>query len=120
MDRLFGKTAEIKNWLRWLQITVAGLIYIVANAIDYHFTVYGMMNTPYREANPIAQGYMDIFGIQEGLMLYKGLMVGMIILAVITLDLFYRKKSVRFRPVYLLYAGAFLTTMGGSFWVIFP
>ena len=50
-------------------------------------------------------------------MLYKGLMVGMIILAVITLDLVYRKKNVRFRPAYLLYAGALLTTMGGSLWV---
>ncbi len=117
MGRLFAKTAEIENWLRWLQITVAGLIYIAANAIDYHFTMYGLMNTPYREANPIVRGYMDLFGLQEGLMLYKVLMVGMIILAVITLDLVYRKKNARFRPAYLLYAGALLTTMGGSLWV---
>ncbi|MFC1716751.1 DUF5658 family protein [Candidatus Poribacteria bacterium] len=117
MNKLLAKTAEIENRLRWLQIVVAGIIYIVANAIDYHFTVYGMMNTPYREANPIVRGYMDLFGLQEGLLLYKGLMVGMIILAVIALDLVCRRKSVRLRPAYLLYAGALLTTMGGSLWV---
>ena len=97
---------------------VAGLIYIAANAVDYHLTVYGIMNTAYREANPIVRGYMDLFGLTEGLMIYKVLMVGMIILAVVTVDLFYRSKSVRFRAEYILYAGALMTTLGGTLWLV--
>ena len=116
MGRVSAKTAETKNWLQWLQIVVAGLIYIGANAIDYHFTVYGMTNTPYREANSIVLGYMHLFGLKEGLILYKALMIAMIILGVIILDLEFRKKNIRFKPVYLLYAGALLTTIGGSLW----
>ncbi len=112
------KTIESKNWHRWLEIIAAGLIYILANAFDYYLTVYGVMNTTYREANPIARGYMDIFGLTEGLMIYKVLMVGLIILAVITVDLFYRKKNIRFRAEYILYVGALMTTLGGSLWVV--
>ena len=112
------KTIESKNWHRWLEIIAAGLIYILANAFDYYLTVYGVMNTTYREANPIARGYMDIFGLTEGLMIYKVLMVGLIILAVITVDLFYRKKNIRFRPEYILYVGALMTTLGGALWVV--
>ncbi|MFC1714185.1 DUF5658 family protein [Candidatus Poribacteria bacterium] len=111
-------TSKSKNWHRWLEIIVAGLIYILANAFDYYLTVYGIMNTTYREANPIVRGYMDIFGLTEGLMIYKVLMVGLIILAVITVDLFYRKKNIRFRPEYILYVGALMTTLGGSLWLV--
>ena len=120
MSELYSEITRNKNWYRWLQIIVAGLIFITANAFDYHLTVYGMANTNYREANPIILGYMNLFGLTEGLMIYKSLMVGMIILAVATMDLVYRKKNVRFRPAYILYAGAFMTTLGGSLWLVQP
>jgi len=116
MSESLSKAMNNENWLRSLQIIMAGLLYIVANAIDYHFTVFGMMYTNYTEANPIAQQYMDLFGTEQGLFLYKALMVGMIILAVIAVDLVCRKKNIKFRPAYILYAGALVTTLAGSLW----
>ena len=118
MYKLYLNTAEMKSWLRWLQIAMAGMIYIVANAIDYHFTVYGIMYTNHSEANPIVQGYMDIFGMKQGLLLCKALMVVMINLAVIAADLVCRKRSIKFRPAYILYVGAILTTFAGCLWFL--
>ena len=112
------KTSKSKNRRRWLQIITAGLTYILANLIDYRLTMYGAANTNYREANPIALGYMSVFGMAEGLMIYKMLMVSAIISAVIMVDIFYRRKNIRFRSEYLLYAGAIMTTLGGSLWLI--
>jgi len=105
------------KWYRWLELATASTVYILANIFDYHFTVYGITNTGYREANPIVKGYMTLFGLTEGLFIYKVLMASMTILAVITIDLVYRKKNVKFRSEYLLYAGAFLTALGGSLWL---
>jgi lysylphosphatidylglycerol synthetase-like protein (DUF2156 family) len=101
----------------WLQMILASLIFIVANAIDYTFTLYGLMYTNVREANPIIQGYMDIFGMKQGLLLYKSLMVGVIILGVIVFDRACKAKGIRFRSEYLLYAGAFLTAFAGALWL---
>lgn len=122
MSNLFSKSdlriARTKNRSWWLQIIVACLAYIAANIIDYYLTIYGITNTVYREANPIVQGYMDLFGLQRGLLFYKVPMMGMIILAVIIIDVMYKNKKNRFRPVYILYAGALLTTLGGSLWLV--
>jgi len=122
MSSLFSRnnlrTATTRNRSWWLQIIVACLAYIAANIIDYHLTIYGITNTVYREANPIVRGYMDLFGLQRGLLFYKAPMIGMIILAVIIVDTIYRKKKARFKPVYILYAGALLTALGGSLWLV--
>ncbi len=122
MSSLFSRnnlrTAGIRNRSWWLQIIVACLAYIAANIIDYRLTIYGIINTAYYEANPIAQGYMDLFGLQRGLLLYKAPMIGMIIFAVIIIDTMHRDKKIRFRPVYILYAGALLTTLGASLWLV--
>lgn len=115
-DNLRISRTRNRSW--WLQIIMACLAYIVANIIDYQLTIYGIANTVYCEANPIAQGYMDLFGIQRGLLFYKAPMMGLIILAVIIIDAMYRNKKIRFRPVYILYAGALLTTLGGSLWLV--
>lgn len=121
MRRLYSKndlkTNKSKNRRRWLQLITAGLTYILANVIDYRLTMYGAANTTYREANPIVREYMSVFGMIEGLMIYKTLMVSAIIFAVIMVDLFYRSKNIRFRSEYILYAGSIMTTLGGSLWL---
>ena len=118
MSKLLTKIDKDNIWLRWLQIAVASMLYILANALDYHFTLNGIMYTDHREANPIVQSYMDLFGVQQGLLICKTLMVAMIILAVIAVDLVCRKKNIRFRPAYILYIGAILTTFAGSLWFL--
>ena len=111
------------NLERWLHLAIASIVYILANIVDYYFTVYGMINTTYREGNSIIRAYMTLFGPANGLLIYKALMVGMIILSVIGIDLVYRKKGIkfkRFRPEYILYVGAFLTVLGGALWFALP
>jgi hypothetical protein len=119
MRRANLKEAEkAGNSRYWIQMILASLVFIVANAIDYTFTLYGLMYTNVREANPVIQGYMDIFGMKQGLLLYKSLMVGIIILGVIVFDQACKAKGIRFRSEYLLYAGSLLTAFAGSLWLI--
>lgn len=118
MKRPDLKEAEKTGNSRYLmQMILASLVFILANAIDYTFTLYGLMYTNVREANPVIQGYMDIFGMKQGLLIYKSLMVGIIILGVIVFDRACKAKGIRFRSEYLLYAGAFLTVFAGALWL---
>ena len=118
MNKLLAKIDDNNIWLRWLQIAVASVLYILANALDYYFTFYGMIYTNHREANPIARGYMNLFGMQHGLLIYKALMIVMIISAVIAADIICRRRKIRFRPAYILYFAAIATTFAGSLWFI--
>jgi hypothetical protein len=102
----------------WVQMILASLVFIVANAIDYTFTLYGLMYTNVREANPVIQGYMDVFGLKQGLLIYKSLMVGIIVLGVIVFDRACKAKGIRFRSEYLLYGGSILTAFAGLLWLI--
>lgn len=113
-----SKRAEEEGRQRWLRIIVASLTFVLANLIDYRLTIYGMTHTRFPEANPVIRGYMALFGVTKGLLIYKVLMVVMIVLAVITLDLVYRKKGLRRIPEYVLYPGAILTTLASSLWLI--
>ena len=110
--------SEEEDRQRWLRIAVASLTFVLANLIDYRLTIYGLTYTRLREANPVIQGYMDLFGMTRGLLLYKGLMVSMIILASVTLDLAYRNKGFKHIPEYILYPGAILTTAASSLWLV--
>ncbi len=119
MKRANLKEAEkTENRRYWLQMILASLVFILANAIDYTFTLYGLMYTNVREANPIIQGYMDVFGMKQGLLLYKSLMAGIIIAGVIVFDRACKAKGIRFRSEYLLYAGSLLTAFAGALWLI--
>ena len=80
------KSIESINPQRWTQIIVASLLFILGNLIDYILTVYGISNRLYEEGNPIIQGYIDYFGLEKGLLLFKALMGGLIISGVIVFD----------------------------------
>ena len=105
------------RWHNWAHIIFASLVYILANLADYLFTLYGIANNLSQEANPVVQGYMDVFGVGRGLAICKFLMGAIIILGVIATRLAYRKRGSEIRVELLLYAGSFITLLGGSLWL---
>jgi hypothetical protein len=96
---------------------MACVAYVAANIVDYIFTIYGMMNSRMSEANPIAQSYMQILGVEKGLFLFKILMVGVIILGVFVIDLVVKERKIKIRSEYILYVGAVVTILGSSMWL---
>ena len=111
----------INSGLRyWLRLTIACIIYILANAFDYFMTAEGITMGRNEEGNPIIQLYINYFGLWEGLLFYKSLMCILIILATIILDFAYIKKAGSAKSLRLslclLYFGAFATLLGGLSW----
>lgn len=106
-----------KESRHWLHIALGSLAYIVAQIMDYFFTAYGIANNLSQEANPIVQGYMDVFGVGKGLAVCKSLMCAIIIYGVIIAHLACRQKGRKLRVEFVLYAGAFMTLLGGSLWL---
>jgi len=108
-----------KDW-HLLEIVIACITYIVANVVDYMLTIYGLTNTKANEANPLAQSYMSIFGLFDGLLIYKLLMVVIILCGVIALDNTINRRKIKFRTEYILYVGAGLTVLASSLWLSMP
>ena len=97
---------------------MASLAYIIANVTDYLFTVSGVEKEPFREGNPIVQGYIYFFGASRGILICKLLACIGVICAMRVINLAYREKRTRLRAEYVLYGGAILTTLGGSLWLL--
>ena len=111
------KPARSGSCRAWFHIVLASLVYVLANLADYLFTLHGIANNVSQEANPVVQGYMDVFGVGRGLAICKLLMGAIIILGVIATRLAYRKRGSEIRVELLLYVGSFMTLLGGSLWL---
>jgi hypothetical protein len=109
------KTSKNKVFYYFVQIRFAILAYIIAGAFDYTLTSYGLTNTDVGEGNPIAQCYIDIFGPQIGLLMFKLFMISFVILGTILISHKYGFKIAKF----ILYGGAIITLLGGGLWLIY-
>jgi hypothetical protein len=89
----------------------------MAHVVDYLLTVSGITNTVFEDGNPIIQGYMNHFGIGSGLLVYKLLICGSVILGMRSVDLACKNRKIKSRAKHILYGGAILTTFGGSLWL---
>ena len=110
-------TPTIVEQYHWVHIMSASLAYIAAHIIDYLLTVYGITANLSQEANPVVQGYMEIFGVGRGLAICKSLMCTIIIFAVIVVHLACREKGNKIRVELFLYAGSLMTLLGGVLWL---
>ena len=100
-----------------LEFIAACLTYIIAHVVDYLFTVPAITDTVFEDGNPIIQEYISHFGIENGLLVYKLLICGSVILGMKSVDFVYKNKETKFRVKYILYGGAILTAFGGSLWL---
>jgi hypothetical protein len=96
----------------------ASLAYIIAHVIDYLLTVQATMGTMLKDGNPMIRQYMDLFGTQNGLLAYKLLICGSVILGMKAVDLSHRKGKTKFRGEYVLYGGVIVTVLGGCLWLL--
>ncbi len=101
-----------------LGFSLASLAYITAHILDYFFTLHGLENTAFTEGNPIIQGYMDHFGVENGLLSYKLLICVALIVGMKAVDIIGKQRKRRFRVELILYGGAILTTLGGALWFL--
>lgn len=102
-----------------LEFIIAGLTYIVANIIDYLFTVPGIKTTTIGDGNPVIQGYISAFGVENGLVICKLLICGSVIVGAKAISLAYKKNQTKLKAEPILYGGAVLTTLGGALWLCF-
>ena len=100
-----------------LAFVIAILIYLLANAFDYLLTVNTIKCMIAQEGNPIIRRYMLQFGVQNGLLFYKVLVCGGVIIGMEAIHLAYRRGITRYKAEYILYAGAILSALGGSLWL---
>ncbi len=98
----------------------ASLAYVIAHVIDCLLTVRATIGTMLKDGNPMIRQYMDLFGAQDGLLAYKLLICGSVILGMKAVDMSYRKGKTRFRGEYVLCGGAIVTVLGGCLWLLPP
>lgn len=103
-----------------LEFVIASLTYILAHMIDYLFTVPGIKSAATVEGNPVIQGYIDIFGVENGIMFSKLLICVGVIFGTKAISLAYKNRKTRIRAEPILYGGAILTALGGSLWLCCP
>jgi hypothetical protein len=101
-----------------LRIIVACLVFVAANAIDYLMTVSGIINSKFQEGNPVIQGYIDHFGLYNGVLIYKLLICNFILLGMLILKFKYKKEARKFKPEYILYFGSIFMLFGGMLWLV--
>ena len=101
-----------------LEFAVASSAYIISHVIDYLLTVQGITGNIAREGNPVIREYINLFGVKGGLLVYKSLICGGVILGMKAIDSLRRRKKTRFRAEYILYGGSVLTTLGGCLWLL--
>ncbi|MBD3181237.1 hypothetical protein GF312_03025 [Candidatus Poribacteria bacterium] len=100
-----------------MEFTIASFTYIMAHVVDYLFTISGVELSPLNEGNLIIRNYMNMMGIEQGLLFYKGVMCAGVILGMKAVQLSYRKRNIKFKVQYILYGGAVATTLGGTLWL---
>lgn len=112
---LFNKSL-VTTLCPYRRLILAILAYILAHVFDYIITLHGLTNTSGEEANPLAQRYMDVFGLHKGLLIFKLQMIVIVVIAAFGIEHVYKNKRSKIRSDYILTAGAILTFLGGSLW----
>lgn len=95
----------------------AGLAFVGAHIYDFFITIRSIQ-TKAEELNPIARGYMEHFGIRTGLAMYKVSIVALILISSILIYIGLRGRNGRPWEAYMLFAGAAVTFILGSLWLL--
>lgn len=96
-----------------MKFLLASVAYTIANVIDYVLTISYLKGLN-SEANPIARGYMKLFGPVLGLAIYKGALVTLIILGLAIVHSVRKDKW----GTHILLTGAAVTTACGLLWLL--
>ena len=115
-----GKGMTKRAFSHNLEFIVASLTYILAHVIDYLFTVPGIKAAVTVEGNPVIQGYIDIFGVENGVMFSKLFICAGVIFGAKAISLAYKNRKTKIKAEPILYGGAVLTALGGSLWLCYP
>ena len=78
-----------------LEFVIASSAYVISHVIDYLLTVQGIAGSIAREGNPVIREYISLFGVKGGLLAYKSLICGGIILGMKAIDSLRRRKRTR-------------------------
>jgi hypothetical protein len=108
-----------RMFLNNLEFMLASLTYMAAHVSDYLLTITGIRRTAITEGNPVIQGYIDLLGLENGLIIGKLLICCGVICGAKIISIAYKRKETKIKAESILYAGAILTTLGGLLWLCF-
>ncbi|MDO8740685.1 MAG: hypothetical protein Q7J54_03915 [Candidatus Woesearchaeota archaeon] len=84
---------EIKKTLSEnLEFIVASAAYVAANTADYILTSQGVAHEPH-EGNIVIQQYMKCFGVNDGLLIYKLIVCGNLLVGLKAIDSAYKCQN---------------------------
>ncbi len=110
-----------KRWYRITLLFLAVILYMVANVIDYCYTINGVSAGISSEGNPVAQDFIKLFGLKKGLQLFKILLVISVIIGASLFEIGYCQKKKRIAPTtiscWILGIGAVLTLLAVGMWI---
>jgi len=110
-----------KRWYRIALLALVVLLYITANAMDYHYTIKGVAHGISSEANPVGQNFIKAFGLKKGLQLYKISLVALIITGTALIEIRYCQEKKIPAPTtvscWILGLGAVLTLLAVGIWI---
>ncbi|MDD5146849.1 MAG: hypothetical protein PHN39_03895 [Candidatus Pacebacteria bacterium] len=100
---------------------MAAILYITTSAIDYRYTIDGIKHGLSPEGNPVAQLYIELFGLEKGLLIYKIVLVTLVIAGAKIIDIVYARKAnhpgLVAIPYWILCIGASLTLLAVGLWI---
>ncbi len=99
-----------------LEFIVASAAYVAVNAVDYFLTVQGVAHEPH-EGNIVIQQYMKCFGVNDGLLIYKLIVCGNLLVGLKAIDSAYKNNQTNVKVKYLLYGASALTAIAGYAWL---
>jgi len=99
------------------KMIVACLIFIAANALDYITTVTGIITDKYKEGNTIIQYYINLFGLYEGILVYKLIICGFIMFGLLIFSYKYKREARKYKPENFLYTGSVIMLIASVIWL---
>ncbi|WP_437186315.1 DUF5658 family protein [Planctomicrobium sp. SH668] len=61
-----------------LPLETESTVFILVNLLDFFATYFGLANGVFRESNPIANWFLEGWGVKKGLLIYKLVMVTLV------------------------------------------
>jgi len=82
-----------KRWHRIIFLAVAIVLYVIVNMLDYTYTMHGIKSGLSTEGNPLAQKFIDLFGLEKGLLIFKINFLALIISSAVMLEIKYCQQK---------------------------
>lgn len=99
-----------------MQLLKPTLTYIASHIVDTCLTLRGLSSRG--EGNPFILAWMEWLGTIQGIVVYKSLMIGLVLLGIVLIRIKSKRESRSMDLSWVLYGGALLTFLCSTLWLI--